>query len=280
MVDGQGNQGGASNITQVGSSNDAGCLTSSSPSSTTRLGGSQTPTSSIPTSTSTPTSTDASKSSGNHITIGGIAGTAIGGILFLVMVVTLALFFHRKKGALPSQGGFKRRVEHGDQADGAHLGPPASAYTLQNSYQPDANPFGSSTASAPYQSPISAYQVHSNAHISPSQRSESRGQLSNPHSPNSVPAATSAELLSRIDSEQLIYERQRAKALAAGLQPPPRYIVHTAVEEDEVPRPDENGIVDLPPRYTTIIGRPAVIDPPSDLAYLSLDVPATEQLPN
>lgn len=246
MVDAQGHQGGGSNITQVRSSNNAGCLNSGSPASTTSLGGGPTHTSSIPTVTSS--SKDSSKSSGN-VNVGGIAGAVVGGIVFLAVVVTLVLFFfRRKRRARPTQGGFKRQSEHGEQMDppsGPGLGPSASAHTPQSSYQHDSNPFGSTAV--PYQSPINTYQASY-----PNAPSESHGQLSNPHSPTSVPEELTAS--SGIGSEQSIYERKKAKALAAGLQPPPRYIVHTAME-DEVPRPDENNMAELPPRYTTVIGR-------------------------
>lgn len=246
MVDAQGHQGGGSNITQVGSSNNSSCLKSGSPASTTSLGSGLTHTSSIPTVTST--SNDPSKSSGN-IAIADIAGAVVGGIVFLAVVITLALFFFRQKRvARPSQGGFKGQPEHRDRTaplSDPHLGPSTSAHTPQSSYQCDSNPFGS-TASETYQSPINTYQAYPDARLLPS---ESHAQLSNPHSPTSAPLADVSDS-SRIDSEQSIYERKKAKALAAGLQPPQRYVVHT-VMEDEVPRADEN---ELPPRYTTIVG--------------------------
>ena len=244
VIDAQGHQGGGSNITRVGNSNDDGCLKSDSPASTTSLGSGPTHASSNPTVTSS--LKDPSKSSGN-ITMTDIAGAVIGGIVFLTVVVTLVIFFRRKRNARSSQGGFKRQPEHGDRMNppSGHPGPSASVHISQSSYQHDSNPFGSTAV--PYQSPINTYQAYPGACLLPS---ESHGPLSNPHSPTSVPVAATAEesASSRIDSEQSMYERKKAKALVADLPPPQRYIVHT-VMEDEVPRLDEN---ELPPRYTTI----------------------------
>jgi len=74
----------------------------------------------------------------------------------------------------------------------------------------------------------------------------------------------------RVESDRSVDDRRREKAIAAGLQPPARYIVHTDAE-DEVPQPDENGVVEVPPRYTMRFAQnapPAVTNIPTELPYL------------
>jgi len=94
MVDSQGRQGGSSDLRIVGNSADKGCLDASSPSSTTARPSS--------TSTTSPTSS-ATDSPTPGLSIAAIAGTAIGGFLFLAVLVTLGLFCLRKR-----QGSKKR----------------------------------------------------------------------------------------------------------------------------------------------------------------------------
>lgn len=271
MVDAQGHQGGSSNIMKVESSNDASCLGSSSPSSTRK---SSTHTS----STSTPSTTGPSNSN-NGITTAGSVGIAIGIILFLAIVTTMALFIRRRKQN--AEAGFKRHQM--DLTAGSYPGPSiipaaytpsASANTIQSTSQYNINPF-ESTASVPlYQSPIDGYQAHPRPDMRlfpPRPSSDTNGPLSNPHSPTFAPANTSAGASSpfRVESERSVDDRRRAKAIAAGIQPPPRFIVHTDAE-DEVPRPDESGesgVVEVPPRYTMRFAQnapPAATDAATD----------------
>jgi hypothetical protein len=272
MVDAQGHQGGSSNITKVESSNDATCLDSSSPTST-----SAHKSSTHASSTSIPVSTSPSHSN-SGISSGGIAGIVIGVLLFLAVGITMALFIRRRKQ--DAQGSFKRQM---DLTAGSHPGPSittgytpsASAHTIQSTSQYNANPFAS-TASVPlYQSPIDRYQANSRleVHLFPSQPPPaSHSQLSNPHSPTFMPVGTSVGVPSslNVESDRLAYDRRREKAIAAGIQPPTRYIVHTDAE-DEAPGPDENGVVEVPPRYTMRFAQnapPDVTNIPTELPYL------------
>ncbi|KAF8350129.1 hypothetical protein F5887DRAFT_943923 [Amanita rubescens] len=272
MVDAQGRQGGSSNITKVESSNDATCLDSSSPSSTSAH---KSPTHA--TSTSTPVSTGPSHPN-SGISSGGIVGIVIGVLLFLAVAITMALFIRRRKQ--DAQGRFRRQM---DLTAGSHPGPSinstgytpsASAHTIQNTSQYDANPFASTASVPAYQSPIDRYQANSRqeVHLFPQPPPESHSQLSNPHSPTFMPVGTSVGVPSsqRVESDRLAYDRRREKAIAAGIQPPTRYIVHTDAE-DEAPQQDENGVVEVPPRYTMRFAQnapPDVTNIPTELPYL------------
>ncbi|KAF9481016.1 hypothetical protein BDN70DRAFT_931251 [Pholiota conissans] len=105
MTDAQGRPGGVSDIEIVTSSDDATCLNANSPTTTksppstpTTSKSAQTGTTSSPTSSNTSTSSPtATASAGNGISIAAIAGTVIGALLFLAVIVTLGLFFLRKK---------------------------------------------------------------------------------------------------------------------------------------------------------------------------------------
>lgn len=95
MTDSQGRQGGSSDVRIVGFSDDSSCLTGLSPSSTqSPPGASQTAPSSTA-SSKPPTSSTSTPSNG--ISIAAIAGTVIGALLFLAVVITLGLFFLRRK---------------------------------------------------------------------------------------------------------------------------------------------------------------------------------------
>ncbi|KAK0478225.1 hypothetical protein IW261DRAFT_212181 [Armillaria novae-zelandiae] len=94
MVDSQGRQGGSSDVKTVGTSTDQSCIDDSSPSST-AAPSSTSPTASSTTVTSAAASETTSSSSGTPI--GAIAGTVLGGLVFLAAVITLALFFLRRK---------------------------------------------------------------------------------------------------------------------------------------------------------------------------------------
>ncbi|KAF8168177.1 hypothetical protein B0H34DRAFT_49886 [Crassisporium funariophilum] len=110
MTDAQGRQGGSSDIRLVAFSDDTSCLNNLSPSSTSAAPsatGSTTPTS---TSTAAPTTTAPPS---NGLSIAAIAGTVIGALLFLAVIVTLGLFFLRKKrDARSSTGNNVRRYSH------------------------------------------------------------------------------------------------------------------------------------------------------------------------
>jgi len=114
MTDALGNQGGSSDIKIVGATDDNTCLNSLSPSST----------SSAPTSKTKGVHSTAGSSSSpsptptKGVPIRAIAGTVIGALLFLAVVVTLGLFFLRKRsGSFDTGGGDFRKPSRRLQSD-------------------------------------------------------------------------------------------------------------------------------------------------------------------
>ncbi|KAJ3572521.1 hypothetical protein NP233_g3020 [Leucocoprinus birnbaumii] len=103
MTDAQGRQGGASDVLVVGNSNDQTCLNGSSPSSTSAAPTTtQNQTTKKPTKSATSSHTPAATSSAPASSSGGssagaIAGTVIGVLLFIAVVVTLGMFFLKKR---------------------------------------------------------------------------------------------------------------------------------------------------------------------------------------
>lgn len=114
MVDAAGRQGGSSDARIVANSDDRSCLNGLSPSSTSALPTSSTdaPTSQKPTNTATstgaaPSASSSEPASSGGTSIGAIAGTVIGALLFLAVVITLGLFFlKRRRAAQGSPSGF------------------------------------------------------------------------------------------------------------------------------------------------------------------------------
>ncbi|KIM48268.1 hypothetical protein M413DRAFT_16245 [Hebeloma cylindrosporum] len=180
MTDSQGRQGGSSDVRIVGFSDDSSCLTGLSPSSTqSPPGASQTAPSTTASSTPPPTSTSPSS---NGISIAAIAGTVIGALLFLAVVITLGLFFLRKKrdatgGIAPNS--FKRhsrRMGSGiDLTYDPSQAPPGQPYGMpQNNAVPTNYPH--SPSSGPpfsdnpfYDSPPESQYQPSSHYLPPSQ---------------------------------------------------------------------------------------------------------------
>jgi len=109
VTDSQGRQGGSSDVRIVGFSDDSSCLTGSSPTSTQSSPGSS---QSAPSTTSSqPHASSTLSPASNTISIAAIAGTVIGGLLFLAVVITLVLFFLKRKHDPPgvtAPSSFKR----------------------------------------------------------------------------------------------------------------------------------------------------------------------------
>jgi hypothetical protein len=134
MTDALGNQGGSSDIKIVGATDDNTCLNSLSPSST----------SSTPTSTTKGVDSTAGHISSPSATptqgvpISAIAGTVIGALLFLAVVVTLGLFFLRKRsGSFDIGGGDFRKPSRRLQSDVDLSHDPG-----RDSHPLDATPYG------------------------------------------------------------------------------------------------------------------------------------------
>ncbi|KAK7059029.1 hypothetical protein VNI00_001653 [Paramarasmius palmivorus] len=234
MADGQFRQGGSSDVRIVGASDDRSCIDSNSPSSTF-----------VPTATSTgtnPTSTESdtsapSSSDTSSTPIGAVAGTVLGALVFLAVFVTLGLFFlRRRRDKKPGQIGWDgtdfRRHSQRMQIDSFDHPPSTGsglypAPLLSAPRPPNADPFSSTTdlghgANDPF-NPVSPSDQTYGSEIEPFTE-QSAG-----------PALTSAQ----------------RKAAMAGMTAykPSRFIVHTDAE-DVPPVPEEEEVVELPPRYT------------------------------
>ena len=103
LVDSQGRQGGSSDIMIVGNSDDNTCLNTQSPSSTANspAPGTQTgtaTTSNASTSTSSPT-TPSNPDNTKKSSVAGVVGGIIGGLVLLGVVISLLLFFLKKRKA-------------------------------------------------------------------------------------------------------------------------------------------------------------------------------------
>ncbi|PFH50812.1 hypothetical protein AMATHDRAFT_60460 [Amanita thiersii Skay4041] len=293
MVDGQGRQGGSSDVRKVGITDDMTCLNGNSPSSTSGPTSTKHPTTSTRGSHPSATSPTSTSESGHGVSIGAIAGTVIGAILFLAMVITMSLFFFRKKRnnarhSHPPFGsaGFQPQFDYTDVQTASPNTHPyrfpsnslnstsvASPYPLQDHGRYNVNPFESNT-SMQYQSPLNTYQPYStsNVNVYPSNQSE----LHNPYDPPSpsvvnatfsaVPSAPPTNRMSATDSEAAAYQRKAAAAGTSAYVPASRFIVHTDVE-DELPPPNVDGVVELPPQYRERQGPLTVVNQPSELAY-------------
>ncbi|KAG6898058.1 hypothetical protein C0992_006536 [Termitomyces sp. T32_za158] len=304
-----GRNGGTSDIKTVGITDDATCINPSSPSSTTA---------SAPTSTSAPSttinsqtpSTTASASTTpeaeQKTSTAAIAGTVIGGLVFLAVAVTLGLFFLKKRN--DNNNNKKTRNTDLDLTyDPAHTygsypyssaaGAGASASLAPGGGGYDANPFtdtpqqpyhqaghGSSSPYTPSQYQAQSqypnpnqFQAYSDQHApslyqepsldQPSQHSllpyhsqqRSLGSETDSFNPyaltsNAPSVIQPFEVSDSASTTMSSAQRKAAMAGVSGYQPS-RFIVHTDVE-DELPPPNQDGIVELPPRYSERRGAP------------------------
>ncbi|KAF8641021.1 hypothetical protein AX17_000666 [Amanita inopinata Kibby_2008] len=275
MVDALGRQGGSSDILKVGITDDSSCLNSNSPSSTAGSPGA-TPSGHSPHSSSRTSGTSVpsnSTNSGGGISIGAVAGTVIGAILFLAMVITMSLFFIKKRDrnnlrsythpTTPSQRGFQPQIDYGStpgMAPSSHpYGYPssqmaaasaASTYPLRNESQVDVNPFESSNTMS-YQSPLSTYQPYAAPNVNLYPPSEPQTELFNPYGPSTATVASSTVQSAQApadNSETSAHQTKAAMAGTSAYRTPSRFILHTDVE-DELPA-NEHGVVELPPQYS------------------------------
>ena len=259
MTDAQGGQGGSSDIRVVGLSDDSSCLDSSSPSSSLAA---PSPTASTPS-----TSPSAPPTAPPHgVSIAAIAGTVIASLLFLAVVITLGLFFLRKK--LDSQTSGKVRRLPGtleseiDLSFDSRQVPVVTPYNVPQSYdRPYSSNANSSFNANPFQDPpsqpVTHYQMPSQYHLPGTFQPPSQHYpLVSGYIPQDPVTDSSAPSLSRTDgpippqSTPSTSTSQR-KAAMAGVKAyqPSRFIVHTDADDD-LPQPDDDGVIELPPQYS------------------------------
>ncbi|KAH9487005.1 hypothetical protein JR316_0001071 [Psilocybe cubensis] len=297
LVDAQGRQGGSSDIIPVGVSDDTSCLNASSPSTTSN------PPFSTSTSSSSPSSTSGSKSGISIAAVAGtvigalifLSVTVTLGLFFLRRKQEKAnLGFSDNKPSRPPRMGSGTDLPY-DSNHGSgvlHSGgilpsnlPPLSPYPYSpnSSIPQSSNPFldshsgGPNTASShnlllpsgQYQpSPFDASSEylprppHIQGYLDQSPLEPNKS--SSPSKPPGIEPETYLMQTRPPSSipETISTSRKAALAAAASNQRPTRFIVHTDVEDD-IPPPNADGIVELPPQYSERRGAPSsAIHPP------------------
>ncbi|KAG6817998.1 hypothetical protein H0H87_009153 [Tephrocybe sp. NHM501043] len=303
MVDSLGHNGGTSDIKTVGITDDATCLNTLSPSSTAVSVTSTSPTSTSHTQTASETQSASPTAEPEQKTsIAAIAGTVIGALVFLAVVITLGLFFLRKR----RDNNQNNRRSHNTELDltydptHAHGNYPYSSGAAGASASPlalnpggqDYNPFSdnihpqqaynqaaygapSPYTTSPSQYPASQYQYSDYQSQSPYQppsqyqpsqyqaseysiplshsQQRSLGSDADPFNPYALAsnARSAIQPFDTSDAVSTTLSNAQRKAAMAGTSTytPSRFIVHTDVE-DELPPPNQDGVVELPPQYS------------------------------
>ncbi|KAH0590819.1 hypothetical protein H2248_000941 [Termitomyces sp. 'cryptogamus'] len=290
MVDAWGRKGGTSDIKIVGATDDAACINSSSPSSTTA---SVTSTSNSAPSTTANSQTPSvivspSMTPEHKTSIAAIAGTVIGGLVFIAVVVTLGLFFLRNRnnnrrsrktnldltydpahpdgnhpyssavgasGASASPltfpGGGYEPNPFTDNPPLQHQDTP-SQYQAQSSYPSQYQPYSDHHSPSLYQH-SSQYQPSQSSLLPYHSQQRSLGSETDSFNPYTLTsnAPSVIQPFEVSDTASTTMSSAQRKAVMAGISgyTPSRFIVHTDVE-DELPPPNQDGIVELPPRYS------------------------------
>ena len=261
MTDAQGGQGGSSDIRVVGVSDDSSCLDNSSPSST-LAAPSPTPPSSSPGSGPSPPPTAPS----HGISTAAIAGTVIASLLFLAVIITLGLFFLRKKLSQPS--GNVRRLpgtleSEIDLSFDSRQAPVVTPYNMPQSYdRPYSSNADPSLNADPFQDPqatsqpVTRYQMPSQYNRPGTFRSPSQHYpLVSGHTPQNPVTDPSTPSLPRTDPPQSTLapspSTSQRKAAMAGVNAhqPSKFILHTDADDD-LPQPSDDGVIELPPQYS------------------------------
>ncbi|KAL1748471.1 hypothetical protein HDZ31DRAFT_79604 [Schizophyllum fasciatum] len=217
MVDYSGKSGGASDTKLVGASDDSSCLNDSSP-----------------TTTATP-SASSDNDSGSHISIGAIAGTVLGCLVFLAVVVTLGLFYLRKRAGDRQPWEPKKRRQ---SLAVLEVDPP-SYDRHQGEFMPSGGQYDADPFIVP---PPVTYQPPSSASASDTDHAAAAAAHSRTLSMNSGALSSSTS--------------KGGQTPTTSRYAHSRFILHTDVEDVE-PAPDADGVIELPPQYTERRRRPS-----------------------
>lgn len=262
MTDAHGGQGGSSDIRVVGVSDDSSCLDNSSPSSTPAV---PSPRASTPSSSNPASGPSAPPTAPPHgLSIAAIAGTVIASLLFLAVIITLALFFFRKK--LPQSSGNVRKLpgtleSEIDLSFDSRQPPVATPYNVPQSYDrpytSNVNPsFDADPFQDPPSQPVTRYQLPSQyLRHGPLQSPSQHYPLVSGYTPQNLVTDPSAPSLSRtefgpVPPQSPSTSTPQRKVSIAGVKAhhPSRFIVHT--DADDLPRPNAEGVIELPPQYS------------------------------
>ncbi|KAK7064282.1 methionine vitamin-b12 [Favolaschia claudopus] len=247
QMDANGNSGG-SVLRTVGLSGDTSCIKNGvSPSSTadSDSGATSSPSGSgVP---STPRSN-----------VGAIAGSVLGALIFLAVLITLGLFFLRqrqeKKNARMGGNDFRRSR-------------PLNHSELDLSYDAQRNlsssPFmtaSSTPATSVFNgAPPAHYQSHSQ-YLAPEADNPFGSQSGSRHTQNTHNTDVDPFMERDVADSTSAGRRKSAMAGIAGYKPS-RYVLHTDAEDDDLV-PNSEGVVELPPQYSAA-RRPAKGLPPT-----------------
>ncbi|TEB35184.1 hypothetical protein FA13DRAFT_1728999 [Coprinellus micaceus] len=223
MTDGRGGAGGASDLLTVGASDASSSIETAPPAATTKSDG---------------------------VPISAIAGTVIGSLLFLAVIF-------RKSRRMPSDGTFFGGPPPSNPYGSPPTGVPQYYPYTANSNTALDNPFADGTATpmndlTPAQSQFALQQSSDPFQAPPVRRSYY------PPSPSLPPMASQdpfnptlpgAIAGAPIQSQETSSSQRKAAMAGVTSYTPSRFIVHTDAD-DELPPPDEDGVVELPPQYT------------------------------
>ncbi|EIW86786.1 hypothetical protein CONPUDRAFT_79019 [Coniophora puteana RWD-64-598 SS2] len=237
VTDAKGGSGGSSDAVQVQQSNDQSCLNGNSPTST---------------AVGQPSSTSggSGQSGSSNSSVAAIAGAVVGCLVGLAAIVSLALFFIKRRKATRSPYGAGTRTHRIDSVDLDHdastSGPVPAIY-----------PYPYHSDSASHLGAATDYRDHSptsNASAAsadpfnpppPSPQQSSARRTSDGY--GAYVDATSASGRSS-HGPRSSASRKAAMANSGGSRQAARYILHT--DMDDIAEPDEHGVVELPPQYT------------------------------
>ncbi|TFL06767.1 hypothetical protein BDV98DRAFT_164057 [Pterulicium gracile] len=272
MFDSTGRIGGATDILNVASSDERSCLNNNSPSSTATAP----PTATSPTeSESSPPPTGSSDEEnsgggggGGGISMAAIAGTVVGAILFLAMVLTLAIFFIRRRK---------------DNESGSFV--PGSTFDRRRSrrqYHPSLDLNGDDDGNDPFTAGSqAAFFPQNNQPRTPGDYSLPEGHQPSPFVLSPLPPSSASsqyhgrngggsqyqipdspvDMQSQADTSTLSAgQRKRMASGSLSYNKPARFIMHTDLDDTET-RPNEDGVIELPPQYTERRTQPSASQP-------------------
>ncbi|KAF9044642.1 hypothetical protein BDZ89DRAFT_1059114 [Hymenopellis radicata] len=230
----------------VGISDDSSCINSASPSVTAD------PSEDSATATSSATSVPTSAGS---TPIGAIAGTVLGALLFLAAVLSFVMFYLKRK----QQPGNDKWAGGTDfQRHSRRL---QSEVNLVGHYDDQSHGPSPSGSAFPF-FPQREYDQTSNSpsYKHPHNMSLSNLSSSNPFSSSQESHVPAVDPFTAGSASSATMSTAQRKAAMAGVSAytPSRFLLHTDAEDDPLPPPNDDGVVELPPQYTERIAPPPI----------------------
>ncbi|KAJ7357296.1 hypothetical protein DFH08DRAFT_851577 [Mycena albidolilacea] len=253
MLDAQGRSGG-SYLTTVALSGDSSCINDQSPSSTTPASG----------STSTSTSTSSSSPSASSAVpatpksnVGAIAGSVLGALIFLAVLITLGLFFLRqrqeKKNSRMAGGNEFRRSRPLNPSELDLTYDPQQQHSNTSPFMSASTPTSAFNQLPPFQGasqPPMHYQPHSQYLGSRLPESENPFAPTTQSTSHNVHNTDVDPFMERERESDSTSAGQRKSGMAGfGGYKPSRYVMHTDAEDEDL-APNDDGVIELPPQYS------------------------------